>query len=267
MRLRGAVALGALALSLATLPVLALSAAARAAVPVPPLSGLVVDRAGVLSPALRPELEASLRQFQAQRGPQIALLTIPSLEGESIEGYSIRVVDQWKLGDARRDDGVLLLVVPGDRQVRIEVGQGLEGDLPDAIANRIVADVITPRFRQGQLEAGIMAGLQAIAGRLGGELAAPASARAYGAPDSRPGRVGAGLFPLLLFLFFVLPLFRGRRYGYGRSRGGLLTGFLLGNLLGGGRRRGGWGGGGGFGGGFGGGGGGGFSGGGASGRW
>src|SRR5690606_28037376 len=163
-------------------------------------------------------------------------------------------------------------VVPKDRQLRIEVGQGLEGDIPDAIASRIIRETIVPQFQRGQFSAGIIAGVQAIAQRAGGELKDMPNV-----PDRtrRRSSGGAGLIlPLFILFFLVLPRLGGRgRYHRRSAAGGMLTGFLLGSTLGGmGRRhRGGFGGGGfgggGFGGGFGGGMGGGFSGGGASGGW
>lgn len=261
--------IGALAVVVSGLGVSSIAATGSWAREVPAFTSPVVDQAGVLDPGTAESLRQSLIEFQRTNGPQLATLIIPSLEGEPIEGYSIKVVDRWKLGDAKRDDGALLLVSIGDRQMRIEVGQGLEGQLPDIIAGRIISGTITPLFREGRIDAGIVSGLQAIAERLGGALS--------GAPvASQPRTVRrTGAFrlslPVLLFLFLVLPRilfpFRRRRGGLGT---GLATGLLLGSM---GRRNSGWGGGGGFGG-FGGGGGGGwsgggggFSGGGASGSW
>ncbi len=219
---------------------------------VPSLTGRVVDQAGILSPEQAARLSESLAAFEKSHGPQIAVLTIPSLEGESIEGFSIRAVDQWKLGTEKNDDGVLLLVAVQEHGIRIEVGQGLEGTLPDAAAGKIIRDVIVPRFRNGEMAEGIIAGSQAIATRLGGSL--------EGIPQ--PTRVERRREPfpvgkLVLLGFFLLFLLkpRGPRSRY-HGRGG---GWGGGHWGGGG---GSWGGGGGFSGG-----GGGFSGGGASGKW
>jgi uncharacterized protein len=238
----------------------------------PAHTGLVVDQAGLLSPQLASQLESSLRAFQARVGPQIQLLTIPTLAGQPIESYSIQVVDRWKLGDAKRDDGVLFLVVSQDRQMRIEVGQGLEGVVPDAVAGRIVNDVVAPYFKRGQMEQGVVAGLRAIAGRLGGELGDFSDSASRPQAAGGGERVGIPLFPVLVFLLLILPILFRRRRSYGpfgsvRPRGGFLSGMILGGMLGRDSRRDDWFGGGGGGGGFGGGGGGGFSGGGASGRW
>lgn len=229
---------------------------------VPKLTGPVVDVAGVLSRSDHAKISASLLQFQRVHGPQLQVLVVPSLEGESIEGYSIQVVDKWKLGAEGVDNGVLLLVATGDRKVRIEVGRGLEGDLTDALAGRIIRAGIIPFFKRGQIGAGVLVGLNMIAESLGGKL--------EGAPEPRmrQARRGGGLnlgYLLFLAIFLIGPrlLGRRRRGGFGT---GLLGGILLGSALSGGGRSG-FGGGGGFGGGFGGGGGGGFSGGGASGGW
>jgi uncharacterized protein len=229
------------------------------ALDVPKLTGPVVDLAGVLSRSDQAKIAASLLQFQRSYGPQLQVLVVPKLEDETIESYSIKVVDEWKLGSEDKDDGVLLLVATEDRKVRIEVGQGLEGDLPDALAGRIIRAGIIPFFKQDQTGAGILIGLSMIAESVGGKL------ENIPTPQMHRVKRGGGMnlgFLLFLGLFLIGPMLsgRGRRGGVGTA---LLGGLLLGSLMGGGR--GGFGGGG-FGGGFGGGGGG-FSGGGASGSW
>ncbi|MEO7162122.1 MAG: TPM domain-containing protein [Bdellovibrionia bacterium] len=234
---------------------------------VPPHTRQVMDLADVLNPEEEQQIEQSLELFQKEYGPQIQVLTIPSLEGEPIESYSIKVVDAWKLGTKKKDDGVLLLVVPQDHEVRIEVGQGLEGQLPDILAGRIIRDVMVPFFKKERFDAGIFSGLNAIASRLGGTLKnVPVFAQQR--PHERSPGLGTLLF-LFIFFFIILPrLFGGGgrdRFGRRKNRAdGLLTGMILGNIFGSDRRGGGDSGG--FGG-FGGGGGGGFSGGGASGKW
>jgi len=227
------------------------------ALEVPKHTGPVVDLAGVLSRGDQVKIAASLLQFQQTYGPQLQVLVVPSLEDESIEGYSIKVVDKWKLGAKGKDDGVLLLVATESRKVRIEVGRGLEGDLPDVIAGRIIRTGIIPFFKQGQTGAGILVGLGMIAENVGGKL------ENVPAPRLRKAKRSQGSLGYLLFIgmFLIAPLFgRRRRGGVG---GALLSGLLMGAAMSSGRH-----GGGGFGGGgFGGGGGGGFSGGGASGSW
>jgi len=227
------------------------------ALEVPKHTGPVVDLAGVLSRGDQARIAASLLQFQKTYGPQLQVLVVPSLEGESIEGYSIKVVDQWKLGAKGKDDGVLLLVATESRKVRIEVGRGLEGDLPDVIAGRIIRTGIIPFFKQGQTGAGILVGLGMIAESVGGKL------ENVPAPRLRNAKRSQGSLGYLLFIgmFLIAPLFGGRRRG--GVGGALLSGLLMGAAMSSGRH-----GGGGFGGGgFGGGGGGGFGGGGASGSW
>lgn len=228
---------------------------------VPKHSSPVVDLAGVLSRSDQAKISASLLQFQRKVGPQLQVLIIPSLEGESIEGYSIKVVDKWKLGAKGKDNGILLLVATENRKVRIEVGRGLEGDLPDALAGRIIRAGIIPFFKQGQTGAGILVGLNMIAESVGGKL------ENVPQPRLRQNKRSEGSLGYLLFIaiFLIGPSLFGRRRRGGVG-GALLSGMLMGGMMSSGR--GGFGGGssGGFGG-FGGGGGGGFSGGGASGGW
>ncbi len=222
------------------------------ALEVPKHSGPVVDLAGVLSRTEQNQIAASLVHFRRTYGPQLQVLVIPELQDETIETFSIKVVDKWQLGDKAKDDGVLLLVATADRKVRIEVGQGLEGDLPDALAGRIVQNGIIPFFKQGQVGAGILTGLSLIAESVGGKLENVPTPRLQRQQRGKPSSSG---FVIFLLLFLIGPrLFGGRRR---RGMGGaLLGGMLLGSALGGRH------GGGGFGGG-----GGGFSGGGASGSW
>jgi uncharacterized protein len=279
-------------------------AAARAQSPVavPGLASPVTDLAGVLDAGQAAALDARLRAFEREQGSQVAVLVVPTTRPEEIEQYAIRVAEAWRLGRKGIDDGALLLVAVEDRRVRIEVGYGLEGALPDATTNRIIEEDIVPRFRAGDYPGGIDAGVDRMLRVIQGEpLPAPvARSPVQGVP---------ALFQSLpiLFLFAIAAGSILRRL-LGRVGGALATGGLLGLLawalvgvlavalfvgvvgfilallggLGGGgggngwssrRHGGGWGHPGGFGGGFGGGGGGwsggggGFGGGGASGRW
>jgi len=227
---------------------------------VPRLTGPVVDRAGMLSAAAERQIASALQRLHQQPdGAQIAVLTVPDLGDETIEQASIQVVDAWQLGSEAGDKGILLMVAKAERRIRIEVGQGLEGDLPDAYAKRIIDEAMTPLFRSGSVEEGILVGVYQIAQRVHPDLdVAPlfqGGQRRNWQTSHRTGRGGVALIPLL---FLGLLLFAGR----GR-RGGLFAGMLLGGMVGRGYGGGGFGGGGG---GFGGGGGG-FSGGGASGGW
>ena len=139
---------------------------------VPPLKGRVNDYAGLLSPQAASLLESLLKAHEDSTTNQVALLTIPSLEGEDLEGFSMRVVEEWKLGRVKEDNGVLLLLARDDREVRIEVGGGLEGALPDITCGRIIRNELVPRFREGDYEGGILRGTGAILAAIGGTYAA-----------------------------------------------------------------------------------------------
>lgn len=270
-------------------------------VPVPPLAGRVTDLTGTLSAEQIAALDKRLGDFEARKGAQIAVLLVPTTQPESIEQFGIRVAEQWKIGRTKVDDGAILIVAKNDRALRIEVGYGLEGAVPDLKASRIIREVITPRFRANDFYGGIAAGTQALMNLVEGEDLPPPKAR----DGSRGGDFGNldSLFMILLILATVvgaiLTRVAGRFFGSALTGGaaGLIAWMLVGTLLaaifaaaivfvftlargatglgstrshrGGGWPGGGWSGGGGgsFGGGGWSGGGGGFGGGGASGRW
>lgn len=219
------------------------------ALEVPRLSGPINDQAGLLSSQVREALNSALMSVKQTSGSEIAVLTIKSLEGESIEGYAIRVVDEWKLGSKNKDNGVLFLIALGEKQMRIEVGQGHEGDLPDAKAGHIINNVKT-YFKRGDFQSGVILGVDQIAKSIGVNLRDVPKVSHKGTQKSGGS--------LLFFVFVIIAFIFGRRGG----GGGLLAGVLIGGALGGGSSRSSYGGGGSFGGG-----GGGFSGGGASGGW
>jgi uncharacterized protein len=129
---------------------------------VPPLRGRVNDYAGVMGQEQVRSLETQLAQFEQETGHQVAVLTIPTLDGEDIEGFSIRVAENWKIGKKGFDNGVILVVAVKDRRLRLEVGYGLEGVLPDAIAKQITSNYIVPRFRSQDYAGGIIAGIDAV---------------------------------------------------------------------------------------------------------
>mgnify|MGYP001081753110 CR=1 FL=1 len=156
--------------------VTALPGAARALIEVPYLSGRVVDTAEILSPAAADSITALLREHEEQTSDQIAVLTLPSLAGESIEDFAQRVFDAWRLGQTGRDNGVLVVVASEDRRMRIHVGYGLEEPLTDLAAGRIIRNVMTPRFRDGDYDGGVAAGVQAIIATLTGQGEPPAEA-------------------------------------------------------------------------------------------
>src|SRR6476620_10550780 len=155
---------------------------AAADIAIPPLKGRVTDLTGTFSPAEKVQLEQKLADLEATKGSQVAVLILPSTQPETIEQYSIRVADAWKLGRKGVDDGALLVVAKQDRTVRVEVGYGLEGVLPDAIAKRIVEETIIPQFRQGNFAAGINAGTDQIIKVIEGESLPPPKARRRAAP-------------------------------------------------------------------------------------
>ena len=147
---------------------------ALADVAVPPLTGPVVDQTGTLSSDDIAALTQKLRNFEARKGSQIAVLIVPTTAPEEIEQYSIRVAEAWKIGRKKVDDGAILLVAKNDRKLRIEVGYGLEGALTDVTARRIIDEIITPKFRSGDFAGGISDGVDRIIGVVDGEpLPAP----------------------------------------------------------------------------------------------
>lgn len=142
--------------------------------PIPALSAHVTDTVGLLPEARRLALESRLVALEAEKGAQVAVLVVATTQPEAVEEYALRAAEAWRLGRKGVDDGLLFLIARDDRRMRIEVGRGLEGAIPDAIAKRIIADVVTPLFRAGDFPGGIEAGVAAIAARVSGEaLPAP----------------------------------------------------------------------------------------------
>ncbi len=269
------------------------------ALDVPALKGRVNDYASVLSPETENKLEETLSALESSDSTQVVVLTIPSLEGEVLEQFSIKVAEEWKIGQKNKDNGAILLIAKNDRKIRIEVGRGLEGKLTDLISGRIIRSEIIPKFKEGDFNGGIEAGTTAIVSVVRGE---------YKASEKNTMRKGSGknpIFTLLIFLFVITAALSGISKILGGTSGaillpaislfsfpgislimlgvlaiagfafGLFTGVLTGgsgrHLPGGfvssGFGRGGFGGGSGFGGGGFSGGGGGFGGGGSSGSW
>ena len=273
------------------------------ALDVPPLRGHVNDYAAMLSPATVQELEADLTAFERSDSTQIVVLTVPTLGDESLEEYSIKVAEAWRIGQKKIDNGVILLIAKQERKLRIEVGRGLEGKLTDLVSGQIIQREIKPRFKAGEFDGGVKSGVAAIMAVAKGEYTA--NPRDIG-PAKRSVHPSHSIFTFVIFLMVAciflgsmsrilgglagaigLPiiaflLFPGLAFLLliGLGVGGFLLGLFLTFLFGGGGRGGGFFGGGGpfmwggFGGGFGGGGGGGFAGGGgdfggggASGDW
>lgn len=195
------------------------SAGARAdIIPVPPLSQRITDLTQTLNAEQMAALTAQLTSLEQAKGSQLAVLIVPTTGDESIEQFGIRVVDQWKLGRKGVDDGVLLLVAKNDRTVRIEVGRGLEGALPDVTAFRIIREFIVPAFSQGDFAGGIRVGVEKISGVIQGEALPPPKASArYGAQTGT--QTGLEEFTLLGFHPLTLGLM-------------LLGGFILSQIAG-----------------------------------
>jgi uncharacterized protein len=171
----------------ALLGAVSLAAVPASAVDVPYLSGRVVDEAEILSPAARTSLAAASKAHEEKTTNQIVVLTVPTIGGESVEGYATRVFDAWKLGQKGKDNGVLVLVVPNDRKMRIEVGYGLEGTLTDVDAARIIRNVMTPKFKAGDFDGGLTDGFAAIVARLEGGRGASGNAGSTDPTSARKG--------------------------------------------------------------------------------
>ncbi|MEL6752089.1 MAG: TPM domain-containing protein [Pseudomonadota bacterium] len=192
--------------TLAALTVLALVAVAFAQLAVPALTGRVVDNAGLIDATSEARITSTLLAHEQATGEQIAVLTLPSLEGEALEDYSLRVARQWSLGQADLDTGALLLVAQAERKIRIEVGYGLEGRLTDAQSGLIIRNRLTPAFRQGDFSGGIEAAVAAIIDVLGGNPLAQPKVETY---DNSPPSIGEFAFFLLIVFIFFGPVIFG----------------------------------------------------------
>lgn len=178
------------------------AATAAAQQPVPPLTGHIVDSTGTLGAEAVAALEQKLTTFEERKGSQIAVLLVRTTAPEAIEPYALRVAEQWGIGRAGVDDGVVLVVALDDRRMRFEIGYGLEGAVPDALARRIIAETIAPRFYEGDYAGGLNAGLDALIGLIDGEPLPVPVARE---PEAEPF---TALPVVLILAVFVAPLFR-----------------------------------------------------------
>ncbi|MDY0189716.1 MAG: TPM domain-containing protein [Desulfuromonas sp.] len=214
----------------------------QAELEIPQLRGYVNDGANMIPAATELKLEQFLEQFENSDSTQVVVCTLPSLEGEDLEGAAIRIATQWQLGQRDKDNGALLLIAQQERKIRIEVGYGLEGKLTDLLAGRIIDNEITPRFKQGNFTDGIVAGVLSITEAVRGEYT--------GSGKSKKGR-GSSLGWLTLLLFLapgLLPFGRRRSIfwmgggfgggGFGGGGGGGFSGG--GGSFGGGGSSGGW---------------------------
>ncbi|MFM8911815.1 MAG: TPM domain-containing protein [Flammeovirgaceae bacterium] len=196
---------------------------AFAQAPIPEYGGKrVYDLAGVLSPATVAQLEQTLMNERDSTTNQIGILIVRSLQGEDIDGYGIRVAEKWKLGDQKNDNGVILIIATEDRKIRIEVGQGLEGRLTDALSSRINRNEIIPYIKQGDYDTGVTVGVSAIIKAIKGEYKNNNPAK-----RKRGGRGGSPLTTIIIIIIILVILSR-------RGGGGIGGYWAAGSLLGGG---------------------------------
>jgi uncharacterized protein len=202
---------------IAILAITLMASSAVLALEVPYLAGRVNDQANLLEDGFEGQLEERLRVLEEETGAQVAVLTIPSLEGDPLEDFSIRVVETWKLGRAGADDGVLILIARDERRMRIEVGYGLEPVLTDAEAGRIVSRMMAPKFRSGDFDGGVDAAVEAVSSAIRGE---PVSL-----PEEPPAAGGFDPGALVFLLLFGLPFINAALVARGAS--GWILGFFL----------------------------------------
>lgn len=187
-------------------------------------SSYVHDEARLTSPALRQKLIQGLAKYEADTGHQIVIATFPSLDGENLEDFSIRLAEKWKIGRKGADDGVILLIFRDDRKIRIEVGYGLEAVLTDAVSSQIISQVIAPEFRAGNTDAGIFQGVVAIMRAVAGDEVAGAASLPYPSRRERDltpeeiqqmqqsARAVGMIILMMILMFFVIDCFRYRSY-------------------------------------------------------
>jgi uncharacterized protein len=194
-------------------------------VAIPDLSERVTDLTQTLSVADKAQIEEKLSAFEKKKGSQIAVLIVPSTKPEEIDQYSIRVIEKWKIGRKKVDDGILILVAKEDHKIRIEIGYGLEGAIPDVTAKRVISEIIAPKFKQGNFAGGISDGVDKLIGLVDGEaLPAPSPYKhKFGIAD-----IG-GLLPILLFGGLISGLFL--RSLFGTFPGSFVNGGLIGGIL------------------------------------
>lgn len=209
--------------ALCTLLVFISSSVQAELVAIPPLKTRVTDFTQTLTAEQQSQLEAKLASFEQQKGSQIAVLIIPTTQPEDIAQYSIRVVESWKLGREKQDDGILVLVAKNDHKMRIEVGYGLEGAIPDLIAKRIISEVMSPSFKQGDFYGGINNAVDKLIGLVNGEHLPPPPAK-----SSQRGSF-SNLLPILLFGALISGLVL--RSALGSFVGSAINGGIVGGAL------------------------------------
>jgi uncharacterized protein len=217
-------------------PPAAPAASAAGEIPAPPLQVRAVDLTGTLNSGQLASLDSELRAFEQRKGSQIAVLMLPSTAPETIEQYSMRVAERWKIGRAKIDDGVILVIAKDDRRLRIEVGYGLEGAVPDAAAKRVIDEVIKPHFLANDFHGGIRAGTKALMKLIDGEKLPPPAQAQRSTLERWLSSLGwlapfvyTFGFPLLVVL--VLVTGRGLSGTLGRLPGSMASGVAAGYIL------------------------------------
>jgi uncharacterized protein len=200
---------------------------AQGVLPIPPLTARVMDQTGTLDAAQQAALEAKLAAFEAQAGPQIVVLLVPTTAPEDIASYAQRLGERYKIGRREVGDGLLVVVAKNDRKIWIAPAKALEGAVPDLAARQIVQNTITPAFKQGDFAGGLSAGVDALIARIKGEnLPAPQARPQGGGADE-----GIGIQELLMFFFIGVPIIGSVLTGmFGRKFGSLLTSGAAGGM-------------------------------------
>lgn len=216
---------------LAALAVASLAFCVHAEVAVPALKSRVTDLTGTLSAEQKGSLEQRLAAFEAKKGSQIAVLMLPTTRPEEIEQYSIRVAEAWKIGRKGTDDGVILIFAKDDRRLRIEVGYGLEGAIPDATAKRVISETITPRLKAGDFYGGVSAGVEQLIKLVEGEKLPQPPAATAGSSAGSSNDIGSLMAALIPAFFIVLFAGAGLRVLLGTLPAALLTGVIAGVVL------------------------------------
>jgi uncharacterized protein len=211
--------------------VLFAAAAAQAALDFPALSGRVVDEAGILDAATREGLTQKLADLEAKTTNQLVVVTLKSLRGTAIEDYGYQLGRAWQIGQKDKNNGVLLILAPAERKVRIEVGYGLEGTLTDAVSRLIIANAIVPRFKANDMAGGITRGVDDIIQVLSGD-AADFKQRAAQRPDETSATSGIAIIVLVVVVFVIFILVT-RSGGFPGAMGGRRRGWVMGPVSGG----------------------------------
>lgn len=199
---------------------------AQDVLPVPPLSGRVIDQTGTLTPQQTEAMSAKLAALEQKRGSQLVVLMVPSTQPEDIAAYGQRVADSWRIGRLAVGDGLLIVVAKDDRRVRIEVAKALEGAVPDLAAKQIISEVISPAFRKNDFAGGLNAAIDRLDARIGGEgLPEPSAAARQGSG------AGFNIEDLAIFMFAAVPIIGMVMTGiFGRKLGALATGAAAGGI-------------------------------------